>query len=55
MEKSHESYILDILEDEYDRLKEELTNVIPVENIYSFNRMIELLIEIEIINNRIAI
>lgn len=45
--ETHSEYILDVLEDEQDRLIYEMLNSIPVEKKYSFNRLLEVMIEIE--------
>ncbi|KIL06888.1 hypothetical protein SR42_15050 [Clostridium botulinum] len=52
--ETHNEYILDVLEEEQDRLKEKLLEVIPEELEYSFNKLLEVVIEIVEINNKIA-
>lgn len=52
--ETHSEYILDVLEEEQVRLTEEILNSIPVEKKYSFNRLLEVIIEIENINSIMA-
>ncbi|UYZ37301.1 hypothetical protein OD350_06445 [Clostridium beijerinckii] len=42
---THNKYILDVLEDEEERLIKEILNFIPSEAEYIFNRLLEVIIE----------
>lgn len=42
---THNEYILDVLKDEESRLLDELLEKIPVEIEYTFNRFLEVIIE----------
>ena len=43
---THKEYILDVLEEEQNRLMNFLSRVIPVKYRYHFNRLIEVIVEI---------
>jgi len=48
---SHSEYILDVLEDEQNRLMKLILRVLPRKYKYHFNRLIEVMIEINKISN----
>ncbi len=52
--ETHKEYILDVLEEEKERLTEKIIDVIPTEFEYTLNRLIEVIIEVAEINNKIA-
>lgn len=51
---THNEYIIDVLEDEQERLLKEILNSIPENLKYSFNRLIEVIIEKVELNNKVA-
>lgn len=51
---THNGYILDVLEDEQERLTEEILKSLPVELKYSFYRLVEVIIEKVELNNKLA-
>jgi hypothetical protein len=52
--ETHNEYILDVLEDEQIRLTEEIKNSISPELEYTFNKLIEVIIEKVEMYNKIA-